>query len=298
MMIPENLKHLAGSEDGLAWLDALPKLLKDSSDRWELEVGAAFEGGSVSYVAPATRKTKWGTEQLVLKIQWPHDDCKYEADALNLWNGHGAAQLVEHDRENHVLLMERCIPGVTLADSGVADPIGIAASVVQKLWVPASAASSVPFKHIGDEAKEWHTDLAENADKMARFGTRRIIDIALDYLSELPKGLSRDGTDIVLTHQDLHGLNIISSARDGFLAIDPKPLLAERDFSLSPIIRSSELGHSEKEVIYRLDRLASELSLDRQKVAAWTIAQTMAWSTSSPRPKIHFEVSNWLYSAI
>lgn len=291
MFIPENLKHLAKNEAGRAWLDGLPDLLNGACDQWGLEVGSPFDGGSVSYVAPAKR----GEQQLVLKIQWPHEECMYEADALKLWNGNGAAQLIEHDAQNHILLMERCIPGLTLAESDIADPIGIAASVVQKLWVPASGS----FKHISDEAKDWHVDLSANANKMAKIGARKIIDAALDYLVELPKSLDeQDLSEIVLTHQDLHGLNIISSERDGFLAIDPKPLLAPREFSLAPIIRSAELGHSEKEVIYRLDRLTSELGLDRQKTAAWTIAQTMAWSTSSPHPKLHFEVSNWLYSAI
>lgn len=290
MFIPDNLQHLAKTESGSAWIDGLPDLLKGACDRWNIETGTPFDGGSVSYVAPAIS----GSEQFVLKIQWPHEDCKYEADALKLWDGHGAARLIEHDQANHILLMERCIPGVTLAESEAADPIGIAAAVVQKLWVPASE----PFKHIKNEAKDWHKNLFANADKMMQIGDRKIIDAALDYLDELPKNLSRNGDEIVLTHQDLHGLNIISSARDGFLAIDPKPLLAPREFSLAPIIRSAELGHSEKDVLYRLDRLTSELSLDRQTVAAWCIAQTMAWSVSSPAPEIHFEVSNWLHSAI
>lgn len=300
MIIPDNLVHLANHESGRAWLNGLPDLLKGVCDRWRLETGVPFGGSSVSYVVPAMRSNDVRSDkprsdgQLVLKIQWPHEECMLEADALKLWDGNGAARLVEHDRVNHVLLMERCIPGITLADSNVADPIGMAAMVVQKLWVPTTKLGSVPFKHIKDEAKDWHADLSKNTDKMMHFGERRIIDAALDYLTELP----HEAGNIVLTHQDLHGLNIISSERDGFLAIDPKPLLAPREFSLSPIIRSAELGHSKQDVLYRLDRLTSDLSLDRQTVAAWTIAQTMAWSVSSPSPKLHFEVSNWLYSAI
>lgn len=285
MEIPKQLQWLETREDGRRWLAKLPSIIGVLKEAWELEIDTPYKSGNVSFVAPARR----GANEFVLKVQWPHEECMFEADALKLWNGNGAARLIEHDRENHALLMERCVPGITLADSEDADPIGIAASVVQKLWVPASE----PFKHIKGEAKDWHALLSANADKMAHIGEHKIIDVALDYLNELPKDLG----EIVLTHQDLHGLNIISSERDGFLAIDPKPLLAEREFSLAPIIRSAELGHSEKDVMYRLDRLTSDLDLDRQKVAAWTIAQTMAWSVSSPHPKIHFEVSSWLHSA-
>jgi streptomycin 6-kinase len=30
--------------------------------------------------------------------------------------------------------------------------------------------------------------------------------------------------------------------------------------------------------LYRLDRLCSELELDRDRALGWTVAQTMAWS--------------------
>lgn len=290
MDIPKQLQWLETREDGRRWLGALPAVIATLKEAWKIEIDTPFNNGTVSFVAPAKR----GLDEFVLKIQWPHEECKFEADALRLWNGNGAAQLIEHDRENNALLMERCVPGTTLADSDADDPIGIAASIVQKLWLPASELGSVPFKHMKDEAKDWHEDLLTNADKMAQIGERRTIDAALDYLSELPK----EAGELVLAHQDLHGLNIISSERDGFLAIDPKPLLATREFSLSPIIRSAELGHSEKKVLYRLDRLTSELDLDRRLAAMWTIAQTMAWSVSSPHPKLHFDVSKWLHSAI
>ena len=63
----------------------------------------------------------------------------------------------------------------------------------------------------------------------------------------------------VLVNQDLHGDNVLSAQREPWLLIDPKPLLAEREFSLVPIIRSAELGHSRKQVLRRLDRLTAEL---------------------------------------
>lgn len=286
MKIPEELQWLETREDGRRWLAALPHIIAALKQAWDIEIDTPFKGGTVSFVAPAKR----GSDNFVLKIQWPHEECRFEADALKRWNGHGAVRLLEQDPRNHAFLMQRCMDGITLAQSHVADPIGIAASVVQKLWVPASK----PFAHIKDEAKNWHNELLKNADKMAQIGDRKIIDVALAHLQDLPK----DGGKIVLTHQDLHGLNIISAGANEFLAIDPKPLLAEREFSLSPIIRSAELGRSKKDVLYRLDRLTSDLGLDRQKAASWTIAQTMAWSISSPQPEYHFEVSNWLHNAV
>ena len=63
------------------------------------------------------------------------------------------------------------------------------------------------------------------------------------------------------------------------------------------IIRSFELGHSKKDVTYRLERLSSELTLDRDRVRRWTIAQTIAWSFSSGYAAHHYETARWLLSA-
>jgi hypothetical protein len=45
-----------------------------------LQLGAPYEGANVSFVAPASRDD----ERLVLKVQWPHDECAHEADALTV----------------------------------------------------------------------------------------------------------------------------------------------------------------------------------------------------------------------
>jgi streptomycin 6-kinase len=79
--------------------------------------------------------------------------------------------------------------------------------------------------------------------------------------------------------------------------IDPKPLLAECEFSLAPIIRSPEFGHSRAEVVGRLDRLSAELGLDRERARGWAIAQTMAWSFDSAFADRHHETARWLLDA-
>ena len=82
-------------------------------------------------------------------------------------------------------------------------------------------------------------------------------------------------------HQDLHGENVLAAQREPWLVIDPKPLVGEREFAVAPIVRSPELGHSKRDVLYRLDRLCAELDLDRERARGWTIAQTIAWSGGS-----------------
>jgi streptomycin 6-kinase len=59
-------------------------------------------------------------------------------------------------------------------------------------------------------------------------------------------------------------------------------------------VRSPELGHSKRDVLYRLDRLSGELGLDRERVRGWTIVQTVAWSGGAGVVGEHMEVVEWL----
>jgi hypothetical protein len=55
-----------------------------------------------------------------------------------------------------------------------------------------------------------------------------------------------------LVNQDLHGDNVLRAQREPWLVIDPKPLVGEREFSIAPIVRSYEFGHSQKATVDRL----------------------------------------------
>lgn len=101
----------------------------------------------------------------------------------------------------------------------------------------------------------------------------------------------------MLVHQDLHGDNVLAAERAPWLAIDPKPLLAEPELAAAPIVRSCELGHSRADVIERLDRLSTALGLDRERVRRWTVAQTLAWTSTSSMPDVHLATVRWLLDA-
>ena len=112
----------------------------------------------------------------------------------------------------------------------------------------------------------------------------------MHYLGELAPSQGEP----VLVHQDLHGDNVLAARREPWLAIDPKPLAGEREFGVAPIVRSSELGHSKRDVLYRLDRLTAELGLDRDRARGWTIAQTVAWMGGGDVIESHAETVRWL----
>jgi streptomycin 6-kinase len=252
-----------------------------------LTLGEPFEGGVASVVvAPAV--TAEG-EDVVLKVQEPHRESEHEAAALELWDGEGAIRLLDHDPEEQALLLERCVPGTPLAAAGADAAMDVFVELLPRLWKPAG----VPFRPLAEEAGWWAESLAATWERAGRPFERRLLDAALDALRELPPTQGRQ----VLLHQDLHGENVLAARREAWLAIDPKPLAGEREFGLAPIIRSFELGHSRAEVVGRLERLSSELGLDRERARGWAIGQTIAWAFNSTYHATHVQTARWLLEA-
>jgi len=122
---------------------------------------------------------------------------------------------------------------------------------------------------------------------------RELIDAALHALDRLRGSQGEQ----VLLHQDLHGDNVLRATREPWLVIDPKPLAGEREFSLAPIIRDYDFGHSRQCVVGRLDKLAGALRLDRERTRLWALAQTLAWAFESQVIEKHLETARWLWQA-
>jgi streptomycin 6-kinase len=191
-------------------------------------------------------------------------------------------RLLEHDPDEHALLIERCVPGTPLAEAGQDMALDVFVDLLPRLWKPAGA----PFHTLADEAARWAEYLPGQDWSMSP----EILDAALEALRELP---STQG-ELVLVNQDLHADNVLAAQREPWLVIDPKPLVGEREFGIAPIVRSFELGHSRRDVLYRFDRLTSELGLDRERARGWTIAQTAAWTWDSDYSARHVEAARWL----
>jgi len=256
------------------WLAGVPVLLAETATSWGLTLGAVYSPGAVGHAVRAELPD--GTPA-VLKLSYPHRETLQEADALERWDGDGAIHLLARDDARNAMLLERCEPGTCLSPAD--HPIDVLVGLLPRLWK-----SGAGFAPLEDEASIWADDIAREAqDETLR-------DAALDYLRFLP---STQGEQVLL-HQDLHGGNVLAAQREPWLAIDPKPLAGERELSLVPIVRSMELGHSKRAVLNRLDRLTSELGLDRDRTLGWTVAQTVAWSGGAERYEPHLQVVRWL----
>lgn len=282
---PRGLDWLRGSEDGRAWLDAVPRLVHECAQAWDLRLGDPLANSHVSVVIPATLPD--GSEAM-LKVQYPDRECEHEAAALACWDGDGAIRLFRHDAERHALLLERCVPGTPLIELEQEPALDVLVGLLPRHWKPVGA----PFRPLAEEAAWWADGLAAGWERAGRPFERALVDAAEDALRTLP---SSQGEQVLL-NQDLHADNVIRAKREPWLVIDPKPLVGEREFGLAPIVRSFRLGRGRKQMEHRLDRLTADLGLDRERVRLWTLAQTVAWSIGDYFEQ-HVQIARWLMNS-
>ena len=286
MNLPQSLARFTDTDEGRAWIETLPDALAACSARWGLELQKPYPDSYVSLVLPARRADG---SAAVLKIQFPDRESRGEADALQLWDGNGAVFLLDREPDYHALLLERCLPGRYLSRAGPETSLAVLIGLLPRLWVPAEA----PFNTLSDEVARWVANLPIVWQGAGEPFAESLLDEIVAMLTELA---STQGEQVLL-HQDLHGDNVLSAQREPWLVIDPKPLIGEREFALSPIIRSGELGHSREHVLYRLDRLSGELGLNRDRARLWAAGQAIAWGFEGGEVLPgHIETARWLLS--
>ena len=133
---------------------------------------------------------------------------------------------------------------------------------MQRLWRPPPP--EVPWRRLEDVAARWQRELPRRYEGL-------LVEAALDAL----EALLGTQDELVLCHQDLHGGNILRAEREPWLAIDPKPIVAERAYDAVALIRDAQptLG----ELRRRLDLLAELLDLDRERIRLWGLVKSLAW---------------------
>lgn len=138
-VIPDDFVRKASAfhgEEGLAWVKRLPAILANCEQRWRLTFAPpfAYQSYAYHYIAPATRSD--GTA-VVVKVHAPTNEFTQEAEALRLCEGRGMVRLLDYDRNDKALLLERLEPGTALSELEDDDEAtSQAAAVMRQLWRP------------------------------------------------------------------------------------------------------------------------------------------------------------------
>ena len=245
------------------WLERLPQLAAECAAGWGLELEEPLDTPR-SLVVPAG--------DAVLKLNAPsHFEADHEADALAAWNGHGAVRLLARDDERRALLLERCAPGVTLAESDI-DEVPVLAGLLERL--PHTAADAHPFRMLTEAAERWAVEVPRRWEEGGRPFERSLLDAALDLYGSV----DRDARSLV--NQDLHAWNVLRAEREPWLAIDPKPLVGERELDGVGPLRNAGFSGDRAQVRRWPDALTS-LGMDRERLHGWGIAHALAWGVDA-----------------
>jgi streptomycin 6-kinase len=268
-------------------LGDLPNRIHACADLWELQLELPYAESNVSLVLPGTQSDK---NPVVLKLQFPHSESEHEAEALKRWNGQGAVRLFAYEPQYHTLLLEKCEPGGPLSDVGLDDALETLTELLPRLWIEADK----PFVSLCEESAKWAEHPPSTWERAGRPFETELLDSALQTIH----GLRESQGQQVLVNHDLQGDNVLRAKREPWLVIDPKPLTGEREFSIAPIVRSYEFGHSQKATVERLDRLTNALGLNRERARLRGFAQTLAWSFEGDRTlERHVATARWLWRA-
>jgi streptomycin 6-kinase len=225
-------------------LAAARAVAQEAARHWGLALGPPFAMANVSYVAPAG--------EAVVKVAWPGDDeSRHEADALELWDGDGAVRLL--DRYRGALLEQRADPGDDLTALAEAAATATGVELAGRLWRSAQP----PFRPVNAAVTAW-------LDRAEREGSR-LVPLARDLLCEL------DGAADWVVHGDFHHHNILRHG-DRYIAIDPKPYLADREYDV-PSFLWNPVGSrlEDPELVERRIGAFVDAGLSDRRIRAWTV---------------------------
>lgn len=269
--IPPQLADAVEEDDyaeRLEWLAALPAVVKQVASLWELEIGDPYlPGGQCAWVAPARNPSG---DELVLKVGWRHREAEHEAEALRFWDGDGAVRCLRTQSldDTTALLLERCMPGEQLGQT-LPEPEQdvVIAGLMRRLWARGPS-DAEPFGSLAGMCDLWADWFELDCDSDRRGLDPGLARAGMSVLRELPRSAHRE----VLLCTDLHAGNVLSSQREPWLVIDPKPFIGDPAFEpVQHMFNCEERLAADPHALSL--RMAELLELDVERVRLWLFAR-------------------------
>jgi streptomycin 6-kinase len=255
--------------------------LKRAAERWGITLGAPYADvypGNVVY-----RCTLGDGTPAVIKTEpdRPDDEFLSGIDAMVLYGGRGMARVFDVDRNERVLVMELVAPGETLWDAPIERALAAAASVMAKLR---TAAPDDSFPDVRAYHRAW-------PNHVRLYGGPGPIDADLFDMGErIFLELCDSSAEPVVLHGDLHFGNVLSSDREGWLAIDPKGLSGEPCYEVGDLFRNRvdelfEASDPVRAMRSRVEAVADLTGFDPERIRLWALSQAVlseVWNVDDP----------------
>jgi streptomycin 6-kinase len=270
---------------GLRWLEGLPGVVAELSDRWGLVLGAAFGGGTAGYAVAATDSSG---RACVLKVAMPLDMSERETfvrsvRAHELAAGQGCAELLAHDASIPAMLLERL--GPNLAELGLCVPeiLDAITATLRLFWRPVNVDDGLQS---GDDQARWLSRyITHTWNELGQPCERAVIDQALALCDR--RAAAFDPMRAVLVHGDAHGWNTLDAGMGTYKFVDVEGLCSEREHDLGVAMREYNdpllLGDTPCLVRDRATFLADRCAVDPQVVWEWGFIERVSTGLASMR---------------
>jgi streptomycin 6-kinase len=226
----------------------LERTAMEVAGEWGLALGPRITAGRYSYVAPA------GPDAILKVIPIEDDDADHIADALRLWDGHGAVRLLRHDPTRRALLLERVRPGTEASRLPEGEATAVAIDVGRQMWREPPAGH--PFRPIAQWVRRW----------MPPDETHPLVTAARKTYEAM-----RVRNEVVV-HTDYHHHNLLRRG-DEWVVIDPKPYLGEPEFDVPPFLSNPIGTVMTRERLERRIRSFADAGLDGDRIRQWVIVR-------------------------
>src|SRR5881409_1472290 len=197
-----------------AWFDALPAVLGDLAERWDIEWGALIQRGNMSVVIRC--RTADG-RPAVLKASPERERLAHEAAALASWKTRHVPAVLAVDESVGALLIEAIEPGTPLVESAAYPRLENLVALLTSLHE-----DGVPdplYRPVADHIAYLFDSGRKNYEK--RPDLAELIPPELYARGrQLAMRLAADGAPTVLLHGDLTPVNVLDGgAERGLVAI-------------------------------------------------------------------------------
>ena len=243
-------------------------------DRWSIELGASYGGGTAGYVAKAVGPD---STPCVVKIAMPLDiderDAVQRAVAVHeLAAGAGCARLLHVDLDASVLVLEQLGPNLDELGLDVTTIVDTITATLQAFWRPLEEIEHRTQFPSGAEKARWHARHLETWwQRLGHPCDRRGVDRALDYCEQ--RAAAFDPDRAVLLHGDAHGWNTVKAGPGAYKFVDPEGLWGEPEIDLSVPMREYNepllAGDTKRLTWARAERLASMCNVEVEAVWQW-----------------------------
>lgn len=263
----DRMRELHG-EQGEAWVEALPGLIIDCANHFDVSLEAPFSNLSYNFLLRAKRKDG---KRVVIKASFMKNELSREMNVLRAYKGRGAVEVLDQDEESGVALLESVEPGTPL--STIEDDVHateIFCEVVRRLQCIAPTDVHFPSMKQHFAAIERYRERSCDESTAAPL-PESWVENAEECLAYLLATTSEGH----LLHGDLHHENILRQGEDQWAVIDPKGIIGDIHFeTIQYLLNYEDRGGDPEQVLRRRMELMSEsLGLDSRRIAMWGLVR-------------------------